>query len=205
IENLRVRYFADQQSNGYAVGADFAVSSEFVPGLESTFRLSLMKTAEDIEGDSYTAKDVNGNTTTIQPGYLKRPTDQRINFSAFFQDELFNNPSYKVHLTLLYGSSLPVGPPETQRYQDNFKIPAYKRVDIGFSKDFLEGRTKVKLKPLSRFFDSFIAYAEVFNLLNINNTVSFLWIKDVNNNQFAIPNYLTSRQLNIKFIAKMKN
>ena len=205
IEDLRIRYFADQQSHGYAAGADFSISKEFVSGLESSFRLSFMKTAEDIEGDSYQVRDKDGNSSTVYPGYLKRPTDQRINFSAFFQDKLFNSPTYKVHLTLLYGSALPVGPPQTERYRDEFKIPSYRRVDIGFSKDFLEGGTKFKLKPVSKYFESFIAYAEVFNLLNIYNTVSFLWIKDVNNNQFAIPNYLTSRQLNIKFIAKIKN
>ncbi len=205
IENLRIRYFADQKSKGYATGADFAISKEFVSGLESSFRLSFMKTAEDIEGDSYQIKNKDGSSSTIYPGYLKRPTDQRINFSTFFQDRLFNSPSYKVHLTALYGSALSVGPPRTQRAQDVFKIPAYKRVDIAFSKDFLEGKTKARLKHLNRYFDSFIAYAEVFNLLNINNTVSYLWIRDVNNNQYAVPNYLTSRQLNIKFIAKIKN
>jgi hypothetical protein len=205
IENLRIRYFADQQSKGYAMGADFAISKEFVSGLESSFRLSFMKTAEDIEGDSYQMKNEDGSSSTIYPGYLKRPTDQRINFSTFFQDRLFNSPSYKVHLTALYGSALSVGPPRTQRAQDVFKIPAYKRVDIAFSKDFLEGKTKARLKLLNRYFDSFIAYAEVFNLLNINNTVSYLWVRDVNNNQYAVPNYLTSRQLNIKIIAKIKN
>ncbi|MBC8052747.1 MAG: carboxypeptidase-like regulatory domain-containing protein [Sphingobacteriaceae bacterium] len=205
IENLRIRYYADQQSKGYAAGADFSVSKEFVPGLESSFRLSLMKTAEDIEGDSYQVKDANGAVTTINPGYLKRPTDQRVNFSAFFQDKLFNSPSYKVHLTLLYGSALPANAPGENRFIQYFKIPAYKRADIGFSKDFLEGGTRKKLKALSRNFSSVIAYAEVFNLLNIHNTVSYLWIKDVSNNHFAIPNYLTSRQLNIKIIAKIKN
>jgi hypothetical protein len=205
VENLRVRYFADQQSGGYAAGADFSLNGELIPGLESSFRLSFMKTEEDIVNDSYEAKDPNGNIFTVYPGYLKRPTDQRINFSTFFQDKLFNSPTYKVHLNILYGSALPVGPPQTQRYRDVFKIPAYKRVDIGFSKDFLEGGSRQKLKFMNRYFDSFIAYAEVFNLLNINNTVSFLWIKDVNNYQFAIPNYLTSRQLNIKIIAKIKN
>jgi hypothetical protein len=205
IENLRIRYFADQESKGYAAGADFAISKEFVSGLESSFRISFMKTAEDIKGDSYQTNDKEGNSSTVFPGYLKRPTDQRINFSTFFQDRLFNSPSYKVHLTALYGSALSVGPPRTQRAQDVFRIPAYKRVDIAFSKDFLEGRSKERLTLLNRYFDSFIAYAEVFNLLNINNTVSYLWIRDVNNNQFAVPNYLTSRQLNIKFIARIKN
>lgn len=205
IENLRVRYFADQQAKGYVMGADFTLNSEFVSGMESSFRLSLMKAAEDIKDDSYEVKNAEGKISMVYPGYLRSPTDQRINFSAFFQDKLFNSPTYKVHLTILYGSSLPVGPPQSERFMDNFKIPAYRRVDIGFSKDFLEGETKKRLKFLNRYFDSFLAYAEVFNLLNINNTVSYLWIKDVHNNQFAIPNYLTSRQLNIKFIAKIKN
>ena len=205
LENLRVRYFSDQHAKGYAAGADFSLNGEFVKGLESSFRLSLMKTAEDIAGDVELRKDDAGNLSRIEPGYLKRPTDQRVNFSAFFQDRLFNSPTYKVHLTLLYGSSLPSGPPNSPRYADDFKIPSYKRVDLGFSKNFLEGATGKKLRPLGKYFDSLIAYAEVFNLLNINNTVSFLWIKDVNNNHFAIPNYLTSRQISFKIIAKIKN
>ncbi len=205
IENLRIRYFAGQQAEGYAAGADFSLSGEFVEGLESMFRLSIMKTAEDIEGDYYFKKDTNGNSERVEPGYLKRPTDQRINFSAFFQDKLFNSPTYKVHLTLLYGAALPVGPPKTQRYADVFKIPSYRRADIGFSKNFLEGGSGKRLIFLKKYLESLQAYAEVFNLLNINNTVSYLWIKDVNNNQFAIPNYLTSRQLNFKIIAKFKN
>ena len=205
VENLRVRYFADKEAKGYAAGADFSLSGEFVGGLESIFRLSLMKTEEDIKGDSYVQTDGSGNKTTVYPGYLKRPTDQRVNFSTFFQDKLFNSPTYKVHLTLLYGAALPTGPPRTGRYEDVFKIPAYRRVDIGFTKDFLEGGTGKKLRFAKRYFETLQINAEVFNLLNINNTVSHLWIKDVNNFQYAIPNYLTSRQLNFKIIAKFKN
>ena len=205
IENLRIRYFAGQQAKGYATGADLSISGEFVEGLESSFRLSLMKTAEDIQGDFYSRKEADGSIRRIEPGYLKRPTDQRINFSAFFQDKLFNSPTYKVHLSVLYGSALPAGPPQTERYADEFKIPAYRRVDIGFSKNFMEGSTGRYLGFVNRYLNSLMLYAEVFNLLNINNTVSYLWIKDVNNNQFAIPNFLTSRQLNFKIIAKIKN
>ncbi|WP_155975739.1 TonB-dependent receptor [Daejeonella oryzae] len=204
IENLRIRYYADQQARGYAAGADFSLGGKFVRELESTFRLSFMKTAEDIEGDFYFQKDASGNTVRIEPGFLKRPSDQRINFSAFFQDRLLKNPANKVHLTLLYGAALPIGPPNTDRYRDVFKIPAYKRVDIGFSKDFLDSESRRKPVFLHKYFTSFVAYAEIFNLLDINNTVSFLWIKDINNNQYAIPNYLTSRQLNIRLIAKFK-
>lgn len=202
IENLKIRYYANQQSKGYATGLDLRINGEFVKDLESSFRLSIMKTAEDIDGDSYIQKDDQGNTTTIYPRYIKRPTDQRLNFSAFFQDKLFNSPTYKVHLNLLYGSRLPIGPPGVERYQQTFHIPAYKRLDIGFSKDFLDPESTHQPKLLKKFCKSFIVYAEVFNVLNINNTVSYLWITDVNNFQFAIPNYLTSRQLNLRLISK---
>ena len=106
---------------------------------------------------------------------------------------------------MLYGSALPVGPPGAARYRDVFKIPAYKRVDIGFSKDFLENKTRKNSGFLVKYFDSLIAYAEIFNLLDINNTVSYLWIKDVNNNQYAVPNYLTSRQFNFRIIANISS
>lgn len=202
IENLRVRYYANQQAKGYATGLDFRINGEFIKDLESSFRLSIMKTAEDIKNDSFVRTDENGNTATIYPGYLNRPTDQRVNFSAFFQDKLFNSPTYKVHLNLLFGSKLPTGPPKTERYQQVFTIPAYKRLDIGFSKDILDPESSNKPRVLAKYFKSIIFYAEVFNLLNINNTVSFLWITDVNNFQFAIPNYLTTRQVNIRMIVK---
>ena len=201
IENLRIRYFADQQSKGYATGADFSLSGEFVKSLESSFRLSIMKTAEDIQGD-YKQINNEAGVKATEVGFLKRPTDQRVNFSMFFQDRLPKNPSYKVHLSLLYGSALPVGPPLAARYKDVFTIPAYKRVDIGFSKDFIETDANKQKAVLKKYFQSLVAQVEVFNLLDFNNIVSYLWIKDVNNNQFAIPNYLTSRQLNIKIIAR---
>jgi hypothetical protein len=200
IENLRVRYYANQQAKGYATGLDFRINGEFIKNLESSFRLSIMKTAEDIENDSFITTDNNGVSTTIFPGYIKRPTDQRVNFSAFFQDKLFNSPTYKVHLNLLFGSRLPTGPPKAERYQQTFSIPAYKRLDIGFSKDILDPESRSKPKLLIKYFKSVILHAEIFNLLNINNTVSYLWITDVNNIQFAIPNYLTARQINVRMI-----
>lgn len=202
LDNLRIRYFANQLSDGYATGLDMRINGEFVNGLESTFRISLMKTQEDILDDSYRMKDKDGNEFIVYPGYLNRPTDQRINFSTFFQDKLLNSPTYKVHINLLYGSKLPIGPPRTERYADTFTIPSYKRVDIGFSKNLLDPNARKKPKFIQKYFNSFILYAEVFNALNINNTVSYLWITDVDNVQYAIPNYLTSRQLNLRLIAK---
>jgi hypothetical protein len=200
IEDLKIRYLTDEKSKGYAYGTDLSLNGEFVNGMKSFFRLSLMKTAEDIAGDSYLTK----NKETIYPGYLRRPTDQRINFSIFFQDRLMENPSYKVHLNILYGSALITGPPQTERSADVYKIPAYKRMDIGFSKDFLEAGMKKNNGLLKRYFSSFTATAELFNILNIDNTVSYLWIRDANSNQYAVPNYLTSRQLNIRISANIK-
>ena len=199
IEDLKIRYLADQQSKGYAYGADFSLNGEFVNGMKSFFRLSLMKASEDIAGDSYVS-----NSTIFKPGYLRRPTDQRLNFSIFFQDRLMEDPSYKVHVNVLYGSPLLAGPPQTERYADIYKIPSYKRLDIGFSKDFIDEGIKKSPGFLNRCFSSFTATAELFNILNIDNTVSYLWIRDANSNQYAVPNYLTSRQLNIRISANIK-
>lgn len=205
FDNVRIKYLSNQLAKGRTFGADFNIGGEFVKDLVSYFRLSLMWADQDIMGDSFVKNDENGVPKIFFPGYLKRPTDQRVNFSVFFQDRLIKGESYKVHLSLLYGSRLPVGAPLSERYTDDFSIPAYKRVDIGFSKDFLDDNNLKKPRFLGRYFSSFVAQAEVFNLLDINNTVSYLWLKDVDNVQYAIPNYLTGRQLNLKLILKFKN
>ncbi len=205
VDNMRINYLASQTAKANTYGADFTLGGEFVKDLVSYFRVSFMKANQDILGDYKIVKNAQGNPSIVYPGYLKRPTDQRVNFSIFFQDRLLNSPTYKVHLNLLYGSRLPVSAPEAESYSDDFRIPAYKRVDIGFSKDFLDDVTLRKPKLLNKYFSSFITYFEIFNLLNINNTVSYLWLKDVDNVQYAIPNYLTGRQFNVKLILKFKN
>ncbi len=205
VDNVRLKYLSSEVARGSTYGADFSIGGEFVKDLVSYFRLSLMSADQDIIGDSYQKKNAAGQAITIYPGYLRRPTDQRVNFSIFFQDRLLKSPTYKVHLNLLYGSRLPIGSPLSERYSDDFNIPAYKRVDIGFSKDFLDDIALRKPKLLDKYFSSFTAYFEVFNLLNINNTVSYLWLKDVDNVQYAVPNYLTGQQFNFKLILKFKN
>ena len=195
VDNVRIQYLANDLSNGYAAGIDIKVNGEFVPGVESWASLSVMKTEEDIVGD--TKKDANGNT--IDVGYIDRPTDQRVNFSMFFQDYIPNKPNYKMHLNLVYGTGLPFGPPDGEKHQDVLRIPNYRRVDIGFSAVLKADDKKSKLKWLNAF-NSIWVSAEVFNLLDINNTVSYLWVADVSGRQYAVPNYLTARQLNAKLI-----
>ena len=205
IQNLKIRYLSDQRSRGYAAGADFSLSGNFAKDLESTFRISLMKTEEDIQDDAYQSVDAAGNQVIVRPGYLRRPADQRLNIGLLFQDRLLQNPTYKVHLNLLYASALPVWPPGADRYPDVFKIPPYKRVDIGFSKDFADPEAKRVPVFVSKYFQSLSLHAEIFNLLNIKNTVSYLWLKDRDSNQYAVPNYLTYRKLNIRLAAKLKS
>ena len=217
IDNVRIRYLGDQSAKGYAGGIDFKINGDFVPGLESWASLSIMKTAEDIKGDyyykrmnsngeviipGYTTNNIAVDSVKIEPGYIPRPTDQRVNFSLFFQDYLPNNPTYKVHLSLFYGSRLPFGPPNSPKYLQTLRIPPYRRVDIGFSKQIIGEDATYRPKGGFKFIKSLWVSAEIFNLFQISNTISYIWINDISNRQYAIPNYLTPRQVNFKLIAK---
>lgn len=215
IDNVRIRYYAKNNSEGYAMGIDTKVNGEFVRGVESWFSLSVMQIKEDITDDfyyeyynaggekiifGYTEDDVPTDSTRYEPGYIPRPTDQRVNFGLLFQDYIPKHPEYKMHLNLLYGSGLPFGPPSYDRYKDTLRIPAYRRVDIGFSAQLKGEEKKLGEKNPFRKFSSIWISMEVFNLLQINNTISYLWIKDVTNRQYAVPNYLTARRLNLKLV-----
>lgn len=198
LNNVRIRYYANNDSKGYATGFDMKINGEFVPGVESWASLSIMKTAEKIVGATYL--DSQGNPQSL--GYIPRPTDQLINFSLFFQDYLPSNPSYKVNLGLVYGSGLPILPPRREKQKSIGTMPPYRRLDIGFSKELIgENRKLSPDSPWSQIQSLWISL-EVFNLLEINNTISYLWIRDVSNQYLAVPNYLTSRLINLKLMAR---
>ncbi|HEY0029896.1 MAG TPA: TonB-dependent receptor plug domain-containing protein, partial [Bacteroidia bacterium] len=217
IDNVRIRYSAKNNAKGYVKGIDLKVNGEFVKGLESWASLSIMETREDIKDDFYfdyynsdgelivpgfTANNVKTDSIRYEPGYIYRPTDQRVSFGLFFQDNIPNKPDLKMHLNLLFGTGVPFGAPGTQRYQQVFRMPPYRRVDIGFSYQALKESRKVKPKSPGRFLKSLWISLEVFNLLGTNNTVSYIWVEDVTNRQYAVPNYLTQRQLNLRMIVK---
>lgn len=188
IDNVRIRYMPDQTANGYAMGLDMKVNGEFVSGIESWASLSVMKTQEDILNDNH--------------GYLARPTDQRFSFSVFFQDYFPGNPTWKMHLTAFYGSRLPTGPPNTERYMHVFRIPPYRRIDLGISKVLIDpDHTNYRFKPFNAIQDMWLSL-EVFNLLGINNTISYLWVANNTGDMFGVPNYLTKRKLNLKLTVK---
>ncbi len=194
IDNVRIRYAGENIASGYAVGLDLKANGELVPGAESWASLSLMRTYENIANDGH--------------GLYPRPTDQLINFGLFFQDYLPGNPTFRVHLSGHFGSGLPLSLPKTDRYDLVSRMPSYKRVDIGFSKVFKneDGKGGTKLNGV-KWIKSLWLSAEVFNLLNINNTISYMWIQTVGNQEnqsgkYAVPNYLTSRRINLKLTAK---
>ena len=199
IDNVRIVYSGKNNAKGYATGADFKINGEIVKGLESWATLSLMKTEENLVDDSYTTTNSDGTTTTTYPGYIPRPTDQRFNFSLYFQDYIPKYPSIKAHLNLVFGSGLPFGPPDSPRYKSTLRMPPYRRVDLGVSKEI----TGSLLDPDKRFgpFKRLWLGIDIFNLFNINNTISYYWVTDIRSQQYAVPNYLTSRRMNFKVVA----
>jgi hypothetical protein len=204
VDNIRIDYAGENMARGYAAGLDMKVNGEFVSGAQSWASLSLMQTRADIHGDFYL--DEQGKR--VYPGYYPRPTDQLVNFSLFFQDYVPSHPSYKMQLSLHYGSRLPFSPPNTERYDKVFRMPPYRRVDIGFSKLIRGGRENRNNHQLLQYIRSVWIGLEVFNLLDIDNTISYQWIRTVGNQQgragqYAVPNYLTSRRLNLKLVLKL--
>jgi hypothetical protein len=203
IDNLNIRYIPEQEAVGYATGVDFKINGEFVPGAQSWASISLMKAAEDILGDYYFVKNSAGTATEkVYPGYIPRPTDQRLNLSLFFQDYFPGYPSVKMSMTLFYGSRLPFGPPQGERYMDTFRMPPYRRVDVGFSKALVDpGKREAETNKRRFFKDAWIGF-ELFNLFDINNTISYIWISDIKNQMHAVPNYLTGRRVNLKLMVR---
>ncbi len=213
IDNTRIRYFAKNNSVGYSTGADLRINGEFIKGIESWATIGFLRTFENISDDRRVtyfnaAGDtiINGFTfdtkavdsSVIHPGYIPRPTDQRITFGMFFQDYIPKLPSCKMYLNMQFGSGLPFGPPDHERWKQVFRMPAYRRVDIGFAYQIIkEEKPLPKQNPLHHF-KSMAISLEVFNLLQVNNTVSYNWVTDVTGRQYAVPNYLTRRQLNLK-------
>ena len=213
VDNVRIRYYADQRAKGYAMGMDFKVNGEFVKGIDSWASLSLMRIREDIEGDYYLVNSEGKRlpfynhsdaavADTVFLGWHYRPSNQRVSFSLFFQDYIPGAPTWKVSMTLTFGTGMPVNDDTSEFYEPSSTYPPYRRVDIGFVKQLInEGSSFSKGNPLNYVKNMFVS-VEVFNLLNINNTVSYTWVKDINNNAWGINSYLTPRYVNVKLVTE---
>jgi len=194
-DNVRIRYYANNNGKGYAYGGEVRLFGDLVKDAESWISIGYLKTENRILDTA----------TGTYSGYLPRPTDQRLNFGMFFSDYLPRNKNFKMYLNLVYATGLPFSPPDKgldPAYQ--LRIPDYKRVDIGFSALLIDGNKKNR--PAYSFFSVFKSVwlsAEVFNLLGIQNTLSYQWIQDYTSDRiYAVPNRLSARLLNVKLAAK---
>lgn len=192
-DNIRVRYYADNGAQGYAWGVDNRINGQFIRGMESWFTLSVLQSRERI-----TYRNDAGQM--VQSNWLRRPTDRRVNFAAVIQDKLPGNPSYRINLNMIIGTGLPYFLDGKYRYTTNPNtIPAYRRLDIGFSKVLLA--RAAKRRPVSMLFrkmqEAWISL-EVFNILAINNVITYSWVKDIENNVYGVPEFLTGRRLNLR-------
>lgn len=188
IDNVRIRYQANNDAEAYAYGFDARLNGEFVPGTESWFSFGYLKTEENQDGR----------------GFIARPTDQRLKFGILFQDYMPNIPNVKLYLNLVYNTGLPGGSPAyADPYEYQLRLNDYRRADAGFSyvfKDESLTSSKKWLQPFSEFSLGF----EIFNLFNNQNAITNTWVRDVyTKTQYGIPNYMTTRVFNLKLIARL--
>lgn len=182
IDNLKIVYSGQNLTNGYAAGVDFKLFGQFVPGTDSWLSFSLMKTQENLNGVK-----------------VPRPTDRRYSFALFFTDYFPKFPKLKFNLRGIFSDGLPMTAPRGSRDKGYFRAPAYKRVDIGLAYALIsapkDGEPRTGLKKV---FKSAWLGVDIFNLLDISNVSSYYWVTDVNRLQYAVPNYLTRRQINVR-------
>ena len=188
IDNVRIRYRANNNAEAYAYGFDARLNGEFVPGTESWFSFGYLKTEENQDGK----------------GFIARPTDQRLKFGILFQDYMPNIPNLKLYLNLVYNTGLPGGSPSyADPYNYQLRLNDYKRADVGFSFVFKDEKLTSKLSWLKPF-DEFSLGLEIFNLFNNQNAITNTWVRDVyTKSQYGIPNYMTTRVFNIKLVARL--
>lgn len=182
VDNLKVTYSGVNSSNGYTTGIDCKLFGQFVPGTDSWISFSLMKTQEDLNGVS-----------------VPRPTDQRYSFAVFFTDYFPKFPKLKFSLRGIFSDGLPTTAPRSSRDKGYFRAPAYKRLDAGLSYALLSPLSDGESRyGILKYLKSIWLGVDVFNLLDISNVSSYYWVTDVNNLQYAVPNYLTRRQFNVR-------
>jgi hypothetical protein len=208
IDNVRLRYFGENMAKAYAAGLETRIFGELVKDAESWISLGFMRTRENLKGDKYydytiDAQGAVSDSTLKEAGWLRRPTDRLVTFGMFLQDYLSTNKNFKVYLNFLYGSNLPYNIPGSVKYRNALIIDPYIRIDLGFSALLLDSE-KSNRRSHSPFknFENIWATLEVFNLIDRDNTISYMLIKDFSNTVFAMPNRLTPRLLNLKLVAR---
>ena len=181
IDNVRIRYTAQNNAKGYATGLDMKLFGEFIQGIDSWITLSLMQTKQDIENDNQ--------------GYVPRPSDQLLNISVSFQDYLPDMPWMRVYLNFNYGSGYPYYPPNTDNV---YRMPNYLRADMAFTfriKDEQDGKMQ---KSFLKYFKRMWVNLEWLNVFNNKNVISYMYVQDYNGAAFSVPDYLTPTNFNVR-------
>ena len=181
---VKIRYYGENCAQGHAMGLDVKFFGEFVPGTDSWISFSLMKAEQSIRGSEY----------------VPMPNSQGYNVSLFFQDYFPGYKRVKLNLKGVLSGGLPVTAPRTGYEDGYFRTPTYKRVDLGFSYQLAGGTDAIMDRGFFRNLKNIWLGLDIFNLFDIKNTSSYYWITNIDNHQYAIPNYLTGRQLNIRLI-----
>ncbi|REG94073.1 TonB-dependent receptor [Flavobacterium aquicola] len=189
LDNVRIRYAANNNAAAFAQGLDLRLNGEFVPGTDSWISFGYLKTEENID----------------DKGYISRPTDQRLKFGLLFQDYMPKIPSLKLYLNLVYNTGLPGGSPSySDPYLYQNRLNDYRRVDVGFSKVFIDQKVGMSTKKFFKNFKELSLGFEIFNLFNNQNAITNTWVRDVyTKTEYGIPNYMTERVFNLKLNARL--
>ena len=177
VNNVKVVYYGDNRCSGHAAGLDLKLFGEFVPGTDSWISFSVMDTKMSLNGIS-----------------IPLPTDQRYGINLFFTDYFPGTDRWKMSLKLAYADGLPFSTPHRELERNSFRAPAYKRADLGMSYRMLNNERR----ETKSIFKNIWLGIDCLNLFGISNVNSFYWITDVTNQQYAVPNYLTGRQVNVR-------
>lgn len=189
VDNVRIRYAANNNAIAYVQGLDVRLNGEFVPGTDSWISFGYLKTEENIDNK----------------GYISRPTDQRLKFALLFQDYMPNIPSLKLYLNLVYNTGLPGGSPSySDPYLYQNRLNDYRRVDVGFSKVFIDQNKGMSSNKILKSVKELSLGFEIFNLFNNQNAITNTWVRDVyTKTEYAIPNYMTTRVFNLKLSMRL--
>ena len=186
VDNVKIVYYGGNVGSGYTTGIDFKLFGEFVEGTDSWISFSLMKAQQKVNGRSF-----------------PQATDQRYNLNFFFSDFFPGTTRWKMTLKASVADGLPFGPPHTGLERMAFRAPAYKRVDIGMSYRLLDNEDGRSEKKFVRYLRNVWLGVDCFNLFDISNVSSYYWVTDVTNQQYAVPNYLTGRQINARILIEL--
>ncbi len=183
VDNVRLSYYGENIATGYALGLDLKIYGEFVPKTDSWVSVGIMSTREKIHGKS-----------------VPRPTDQLLNINMLFSDYFPNTDKWKITVKGHYADGLPFGPPHTGREKQVFRMRSYRRVDLGISYRLLkENERRTSRWSLRNIWVGL----DAFNILDVKNVNSYYWVTDITNNQYAVPNYLTGRQINARILIEL--